>query len=112
MRYPKLVPAFVCRIPISVTLYGEGLTEKGEPLAELTLTLKCCYQDKAKTVLTDKKKLVEISGTALFDGDIAPDMPVISGGTAEIFGVRRRIAVGSKGRNPDGTVNYTALELV
>ena len=48
----------------------------------------------------------------MFDGDIAPDMAVISGGTVEVFGEKRRIERGMKARNPDGSVNYTRLEVV
>ena len=53
---------------------------------------------------------VEVSKT-LFYGDIAPDVPVISCGVATVFGVERTIISGEKARNPDGTVNYTRLEL-
>lgn len=73
---------------------------------------QCNYQDKAKTVLTTEKKLIEITGTALFPGDICPDLPVISGGSAVIFGGKRRILEGRKARNPDGTVNYTEVMLI
>lgn len=73
---------------------------------------KCNYQDKAKTILTAEKKLVQITGTALFPGDICPDIPVISGGTAIVFGIERRIKQGIKNRNPDGTVNYTEVLFV
>jgi hypothetical protein len=73
---------------------------------------KCNYQDKARTVLTEEKKLVEITGAALFPGDICPDLPVISGGSAEIFGMKRRVLQGTKARNPDGTVNYTEVLLI
>lgn len=73
---------------------------------------KCNYQDKAKTVLTAEKKLIEITGAALFPGDICPELPVISGGSAVIFGGKRRILEGRKSRNPDGTVNYTEVLLV
>ena len=73
---------------------------------------KCNYQDKAKTVLTAEKKMVQITGTALFPGDICPGMAVISGGSAELFGVQRRIEQGTKARNPDGSVNYTEVLLV
>ena len=61
---------------------------------------------------TDEKKLVQITGTALFPGDIAPDWPSLSGGTVTVFGEVRRINQGSKGRNPDGTVNYCRLEVI
>ena len=112
MKYPKLVPSAVCKTPIHVKLYGEGLSERGEPLTVFDADLMCNLQDGAKTVLTDQQKLVEISGVALLSGDIAPDLPVISGGEVTLFGAKRRILRGMKARNPDGTVNYTRLELI
>ena len=78
----------------------------------LDLELTCNFQDKAKTILTAEKKLVQITGTALFPGDIAPDMPSLSGGTVTVFGEERRIVQGTKNRNPDGTVNYCTLEVM
>ena len=78
----------------------------------LDADLKCNYQDSAKTVLTTEKKLVQIAGTAMFNGDIAPDVPVISGGEVIVFGVVRQIVRGEKARNPDGTVNYTRLDVM
>ena len=32
--------------------------------------------DKAKQILTAQKQIIEINGIALFDGDIAPNVPV------------------------------------
>ena len=90
----------------------EGLNEYGEPLEPIAYSGKCNYQDKAKTALTAEKKLVQITGTALLPGDICPQMPVISGGSAVIFGVKRRILEARKARNPDGTVNYTEVLLI
>lgn len=112
MKYVKLVPDSVCRIPIHVKLHGEGLSEKGEPFTDFEADLMCNYQGGAKTVMTEQKKLVEISAKALFNGDIATDMAVISGGEVKVFGARRHVLRGIKARNPDGTVNYTCLELI
>ena len=97
---------------ISLEFDREGLNEYGEPLKPVVYSGRCNYQDKAKTVLTAEKKLAEITGTALFPGDICPDLSVISGGTAEVMGVKRRILQGKKARNPDGSVNYTEVLLV
>lgn len=112
MKYPCLVPNRLCKTDISLMLEQEEVTEYGEPLPAFLYSGKCNYQDKAKTILTAEKKLVQITGTALFPGDICPDLPVISGGTAVVFGVERRIQQGMKARNPDGTVNYTEVLLV
>lgn len=112
MKYPCLVPNRLCKTEISLELDREGLNEYGEPLEPVSYSGQCNYQDKAKTVLTAEKKLVEITGSALFPGDICPDLPVISGGSAAVFGVKRRILQGTKARNPDGTVNYTEVLLI
>ena len=112
MKYPCLVPKRLCRTDISLQMDREGLNEYGEPLETVVYSGKCNYQDKAKTVLTAEKKLIEITGSALFPGDICPGLPVISGGSAVIFGVQRRILEGRKARNPDGTVNYTEVLLI
>lgn len=109
MRFPKLVPDYVCKTDIEVTIHGEGLTEEGSPVKYPTVKLKCNYQDGARTVLTDEKKIVEITGKAYFNGDICPEAASISSGQVVIFGVKREIIQGIKARNPDGTVNYTEL---
>ena len=112
MKYPCLVPKWLCRTDIHVHLESEGLNYLGEPERTADLDLKCNFQDKAKVILTAEKKLVQITGTAMFPGDIAPDFPSLSGGTVTVFGETRRIEQGSKNRNPDGTVNYCTLEVV
>lgn len=112
MRYPCLVPKRFCKTDISLSFEREGLNDYGEPLEPVKYSGKCNYQDKARTVLTAEKKLVQITGTALFPGDICPELSVISSGEAAIFGVKRRIEQGRKARNPDGSVNYTEVQLI
>ena len=112
MKYPNLVPERLCKTPIHVCLESEEITNLGEPAQVLELDLKCNFQDKAKTILTTEKKLVQITGTAMFCGDIAPDFPSLSGGKVTVFGQTRRIVQGMKARNPDGTVNFSQLEVV
>ena len=84
----------------------------GEPLQTISWKGKCNYQDKARTVYTAEKKLIQITGTALISVDPCPELPVISSGAAEIMGGKRRIAQGMKARNPDGSVNYVEVMLV
>ncbi len=112
MKYPCLVNKKLCKTDIHLEIRPEGVDKRGEPFSPVIVDAKCNYQDSAKTVLTAEKKLVEITGTALFPGDIAPGLPVISGGTARICSVERRILKGTKARNPDGSVNYTKLEMI
>ena len=111
MKYPKLVPGRLCTTPVELTIESEELTEEGEPITSSAMQLKCNFQDGARRELTSMKKSVLISGKAYFDGDIVPDIPVISGGELTVFGETRRIIEGRKARNPDGSVNYTELLL-
>lgn len=112
MNYPKLVRKDKCKTNIHVVLYKEGVSENGAPLIALEDDFKCNYQDKAKRVLSSEQAVIQINGVALFCEDIAPDLPVISGGKVTIFGETRQIYQGTKARNPDGTVNYVQLELM
>lgn len=112
MKYPCLVPKSLCKTDITISFDREGLNKYGEPLETVNYSGKCNYQDKARTVLTAEKKLVEITGTVLIPGDACPNLPVISGGSAVVFGVERRIQQGKKARNLDGTVNYTEVLLI
>ena len=109
MKWPCLVPKQFCKTDISLEFEQEGVNQYGEPLAKVRYEGKCNYQDSAKRILTEQKKIVQITGVALFPGDICPELPVISGGTAIIHGVKRRIVKGTKARNPDNTVNYTEV---
>lgn len=112
MKWIDLVPDKVCKTDIDIVITEEGLDEDGAPIETAKMSLRCNFQDGAKQVLASQKKTVRISGKAFFNGDICPSLPVISGGYAEIFGVRRDILEGYKWRNPDGTVNYTEILFV
>lgn len=112
MKFPSLVNGKFCKTPVMVKLYEENSGEDGEPVQALTFSGLCNYQDSAKSILTADKRLVKISAQLYFVGDIAPDMPNISDGEVEVFGVKRKITNGMKARNPDGTVNYTRLDLM
>lgn len=111
MKYPCLVPKRLCKTDIHVRLESEEINDFGVPKQVIDLDLKCNFQDKAKTVFTAEKKLVQITGTALFCCDIAPDFPSLSSGTVTIFGQERKIEQGMKARNPDGSVNYSRLDV-
>ncbi len=112
MKYPSLVLEQFCKTPIKVTAKQEGLDKYGEPLGSYTYEGTCNYQDKGKTVLTAEKQLIQLTGVALFPGDIFPNLPVITSGEITIYGKTRRIYEGTKARNPDGTVNYTRLDVI
>ena len=112
MKYPCLVPKKLCKTSIRLEIEKEGLNEYGEPLTAIVFEGKCNYQDGGKAIFTADKKLVQLSGVALFPGDICPEFPMISGGVATVQGVTRRIFSGRKARNIDGSVNYTEVQLI
>lgn len=112
MRYPCLVKQRDCKTEVTVKLNQEGISKYGEPTEGICFVGKCNYQDTAKTVLTAEKKLIQLSGVALFPGDIAPELPTLSGGTLIVHGVERTIYQGKKARNPDSSVNYCELDVM
>ncbi len=109
MKWPDLVPKALCKTPINIVIEQEGLDEDGAPISAFSAELLCNWQDGGKVELTGEQKYVRITGTALFHGDICPDVPDIVNGHAVIHGVKRDIAEGIKARNPDGSVNYTEV---
>lgn len=111
-NYPSLVLSQFCKTPIHLVFYDEGINEDGAPIVALEINAQCNYQARTKRIYADKKTYVEVSGTCLFNGDIAPKMAEISSGEAIIFGIKRTIASGQKHRNPDGSVNYCEIDLL
>ena len=110
MKYPELVPDWVCTTPITVNIDGEGLTEDGAPNDVTVIEANCNWQDGGQAVLTGDEKIIDISGRAYFNGDIAPSLSNITSGDAIVFGEKRQILKGFKRRNPDGTVNHTEIQ--
>jgi hypothetical protein len=109
MKYPSLVPDRVCKTRIRIVIDRDELNEDGDPVEAFSADLRCNWQDRARTILTTEQKYIRITGIALFNGDICPELPVIASGYGIIFGERRTICDGIKARNPDGTVNYTEV---
>lgn len=110
MKYPQLVPDWVCTTPITINIDGEGLNEDGEPNGVTTIEALCNWQDGGQAVLGGDQKIIDISGRAYFNGDIAPSLSNITSGDAIVFGEKREILKGFKRRNPDGTVNHTEIQ--
>lgn len=110
MKYPELVPDWVCKTPIKLIIDSEDIDEDGAPASTTIIEAYCNWQDGGKAVFTQDQKVIDISGKAYFNGDIAPTIPNITAGEAEIFGEKREIHQGFKRRNPDGTVNHTEIQ--
>lgn len=109
MKYPKLVPPRLCHTEVKVKFLGDLDIEGAEKIL-CEFSGKCNIQIKTKQRLTADKRFVTINATALFDGDIAPNISNPKG-ILELNGKEYRIYSMAKELNPDGTVNYTRLEL-
>lgn len=111
-KWPCLILKQYCKTEIRVKIESEGLSEEGSPILLCDWIGFCNYQDSSKKVLTDQQKIVQTNGRCLIPGDLVPHRATISSGTVKVFGVEREIMQGTKARNPDGSVNYTLLEVV
>lgn len=110
MRWPELVQPWACKTPVTVRLTG-GIGEDGAPMERPPIETLCSFSEKQKQVLDAQRRLVTLEGTLLLPGDLAADMAELTG-TVEIDGHRWDIYRASRGRNPDGSVNFTQLELM
>lgn len=112
MVFPCLVDKRFCNTDIMVSIDSDELNEDGELSETFTAITKCNLQMGARASFTKDKEKIELSGIALFIGDLCPSVPVIASGTVTINGQEYSINKGTKNLNPDGTVNYTTLELI
>lgn len=110
MRYPQLVSDRVCVTPCTV-YKTDGLNRDGSKKRTVIYEGKCFHAEKATQKLNAEKQLITLSGAVLFNGDIAPDSSVIDG-YVMIKETEYKIYSSEKAKNPDGTVNYTRLELI
>ena len=107
VKYPKWLEVTPCRL----TLEAKGVTEDGEPITAMTVSTKCIYSEHAKREIDKDGSTVNLVGTIYKQGDIAPELTEIAGGTAEVNGGSYEIFAASRLRNPDGTVHHTELKL-
>lgn len=110
MKYPQLVPDRVCNTACMV-YRTDGLNRDGSKKKTVIFDGRCFHSEKSRQKLSAEKQLITLSGEALFNGDIAPDSAVIDG-YVEIGGKEYKINASEKAKNPDGSVNYTRLELI
>ena len=109
-KWPCLVLPQYCKTSIKVTIECEDLNENGTPVT-VEWEGMCNYQDQSKRVYKDDKAVIEVVGICLIPGDIAKDLALLPSGKVAVNGIERNLIKGIKARNPDGTVNYTQLEL-
>lgn len=94
-----------------VNINREGVSEQGEPLSDLIIRTKCRFVERLKKFYTKEGQEVKLLGRITTLGDIAPGVK-ISGGTVEVEGSKYYIYDARRGRNPDGSIHHTVLELM
>ena len=112
MAFPCLVDKKFCKTNVLVTIDKDEMNEDGEIEKVASIITTCNLQMGARVSMTKDKEKIELAGVALFIGDLCPSAPVISSGTVKIYDREYSINKGTKNLNPDGTVNYTTLELI
>ena len=112
MAFPCLVDKKFCKTNVLVTIDRDEMNEDGEIENATSIITTCNLQMGARVSMTKDKEKIELSGVALFIGDLCPSVPVISSGTVKVYDREYSINKGTKNLNPDGTVNYTTLELI
>lgn len=110
MKYPKLVPDRICTNDVTVFQTG-GLNRDGSKKQTVIFQGKCFLSEKSRQKLNAEKQLITLSGEALFNGDISPDTSMIDG-YVKIGETEYAIYGSEKAKNPDGSVNFTRLELI
>lgn len=110
MKYPQLVPDRVCKTPCTV-YRTDGLNRDGYKKRTVVYEGLCFHSEKSKQKINAEKQVITLSGEVLFNGDIAEDSPIIDGYVC-IGGREYKIYASEKAKNPDGSVNYTRLELI
>lgn len=70
----------------------------------------CNFSEKSKTTLNEQRQVVELSGKALFKGDIYPGKLIK--GYIKLGKIKKTIYRTRKPRNPDGSIFSTELDLM
>lgn len=111
MRFPRLVAPLAASTAVTVAVEAGGIDADGAPVEGASWSGAVNWQDVSSRAFLPNREEASVSARLYADGDILPEVAFIEGGTVAAFGESRRIVKGSKARNPDGTVNYTRLDL-
>ncbi len=110
MKYPKLVQPFTCTTAVTVTLTGDN-GEQGEPTVAKVIKTLCNQQTSVHNVHQNDRYVQKQKTTLLFDGPLAETDAQLKGYVQFAVDCKVNIISGFMARNPDGSVNYTKLEL-
>jgi hypothetical protein len=101
-------PRWLLNTPVKI--YQTALNEDGEPAETLLYDGKAIYDEKTKKTLDKERKLVDLTGKVIVEGDINPDKVIE--GYVLVGEVKQNIYRSMRPRNPDGTIFSTELDLM
>ena len=105
MKLPFPDWCLVTLIKVYIEVPGEdGVVDK------LIFDGKCNFSEKSRTTLNEQRQIVELTGKALFKGDIYPGKLIK--GYVELDGIKKTIYRSRRPRNPDGSIYSTELDLM
>ncbi|MEF2969240.1 hypothetical protein V3851_26050 [Paenibacillus sp. M1] len=107
MRGKLPFPKWILNTPVKV--YQTEINEDGEPVEELIFDGLCCYDEKSRQVMDAERRLVQLSGRVIVEGDILPDKLIQ--GYVKFGKIKRSIFRSARPHNPDGSIFSTELEL-
>ena len=107
--YPKLVLEQFAKTEIRIIAESDNYDEDGAPTSTVDATFKCNFQPSIKRVVDKEHNVIERVSIAYLDGD---KLGAAADGVAYINGKKYNVSKIVKGLNPDGTVNFTEVELI
>lgn len=110
MKWPNLVKPWACKVPITINL-TDGIDEDGAPKVAATVETRCSCNGKGGWSVDENRQIVRYTCTVLIPGDIAPQLEHLTG-EADLLGKTLTIHAADRACNPDGSVNFTRLELM
>lgn len=110
MKYPKLVLPHTCTTEVTVMLTGDN-NENGEAAVVKEIRTKCSRQTKVQNVQQGERYVQKLKTILLFDGALDEEDSQLKGYVIFAVDCKINILSGFMARNPDGSVNYTKLEL-
>lgn len=110
-KLPPIAKAFLTTDYVA-TLYEKGIDEDGKKIVHSNITGKCAFSEKRKQVMNAEKQIIQLEGSAIMSGDIAPNLKEFANGTITINGCTYKIYRVMRPRNPDGTIHHTTVEVM
>lgn len=107
--YPKLILPQFTKTEVRIISESDEYDENGSPKTLLDATFKCNFQAGNKRIVDEKHSTIERVSTLYLDGDVLGD---VASGECFIYDKKYKIKNIIKARNPDGTINFTELELI